>query len=174
MDTLDKWTVCLITVLVLYGALLLSLAEESNPVHNGKTAAIAAQQHIATPELVSKIQLAKNLLSQDNVAKTEQLVDSLLKEYPYEGKLYMLKGDIFLRRQQPVAAMYEYKEAIGLNPDFLDKKTELFQGKKIRVTVNEAMAAIETGIKQFPGDQKLRVDRETVYYMKRKLAGSCG
>ena len=86
----------------------------------------------------------------------------------------MLKGDILMRRQQPIAAMYEYKEAISLNPDFLDKKTKSFQGKKIKVTVDEAMAAIESGLNQNPGNSQLKDDRQAVYFMKRKIAGSCG
>ena len=71
--------------------------------------------------------------------------------FPYEGELYMLKGDILVRRQQPVAAMYAYKEAIGLNPDFLDKKTRQFQGRKIKNTVEEALTAIESGLRAQPG-----------------------
>ena len=73
-----------------------------------------------------------------------------------------------------VITMYEYKEAISLNPDFLDKKTKEFQGKKIKVTVEEAMTAIETRLQNNPGDDQLKDHRQTVYFMKRKLAGSCG
>ena len=36
------------------------------------------------------------------------------------------------------------------------------------------MAAIESGLQLDPNDSKLKDDRETVYFMKRKLAGSCG
>ena len=86
----------------------------------------------------------------------------------------LILGQWLVRRQQPVAAMYEYKEAIQLNPDFLDKKTKQFQGKKIKVTVEEAMAAIESGLRKDPDDSKLKQDQKTLYFMKRKLAGSCG
>jgi tetratricopeptide (TPR) repeat protein len=75
----------------------------------------------------------------------------------------MLKGDILMRRQQPINAMYAYKEAVELNPDFLDKKTELFQGKKIKVTVEEALAAIESGLNENPDDILLKDHLQTVY-----------
>lgn len=174
MDKLDKLTIASVTVMLLYAAvLLISAGDQPQKEHEEKSRQVA-HQYIINPELDSKIALASNLLAQDNIDKTESLVNSLLDEYPYEGKLYMLKGDILMRRQQPVAAMYEYKEAIELNPDFLDKKTELFQGKKIKVTVEEAMTVIQSGLQQQPDSTKLKNDRETVYFMKRKLAGSCG
>jgi len=174
MDKLDKLTIASVIVLILYASVLLVLAHDPALEKENLQREIAASQHVATPELVSKIQLAKSLMTQDNLEKTETLLESLISEFPYEGELYMLRGDILMRRQEPIAAMYEYKEAISLNPDFLDKKTALFQGKKIKVTVEEAMAAIESGLQQNPNDSQLIDDRQAVYFMKRKLAGSCG
>lgn len=174
MDKLDRWTTLAITVILLYSTFLLFMAEGQSEAGNNDNRSQAVHQYIINPELDNKIQVARNMLIQDNLEKTELLVNSLINEFPYEGKLYMLKGDLQMRRQQPIAAMHEYKEAVSLNPDFLDKKTELFQGKKIKVTIEEAMAAIESGLQQNPKDIRLKDDRETVYYMKRKLAGSCG
>lgn len=174
MDKLDKLTYLSITVLTLYGAYLLFTAPVMPRALEDDKRRMVAQQYVVNPELDNKIKLAKNLMAQDNLEKTESLVNSLIGEFPYKGELFMLKGDILMRRQQPVAAMYEYKEAINLNPDFLDKKTRIFQGKKIKITVAEAMAAIESDLQQHPGNTQLKNDRETVYYMKRKLAGSCG
>ena len=161
-------------VLIVYATVLLALEYDPDQTESSKKIEIAARHHVVTPELQNKIALARDLLVQDNLTKSESLVESLISEFPYEGELYMLKGDILMRHQQPIAAMYEYKEAISLNPDFLDKKTRLFQGKKIKVTVEEAMAAIESGLQQNPGNSQLKDDRQTVYFMKRKLAGSCG
>ncbi len=174
MDKLDKITVISVMVMVLYAAGLLIITHDPSQAEANQQRELAAQKFVPTPELQNKIQLAKNLLTQDNITKSESLVESLLNEYPYDGELYMLKGDILIRRQQPIAAMYEYKEAILLNPDFLDKKTRLFQGKKIKVTVEEAMAAIESGLQKDPDDSQLKDARQTLYFMKRKIAGSCG
>lgn len=174
MDKLDKLTAITISVLLLYGSLLLVRADGSEEPQRPDNAVLRAQQVVLNPMLDKKIELAKTLLIEDNIEKSEELVESLLGEHPYMGSLYMLKGDILMRRQQPIAAMYEYKEAISLNPDFLDKKTELFQGKKIKNTVNEAHAAIESGLEKDPSSERLKDGRQVVYFMKRKLAGSCG
>ena len=174
MDKLDKLTIGIVVGMALYTGTLLALEYDPSQSEITKQVEIAAKQHVVTPELQNKINLAKNLIIQDNLKKSESLVESLITEYPFEGALYMLKGDILMRHQKPIAAMYEYKEAISLNPDFLDKKTNAFQGKKIKVTIEEAMTAIESRLQQTPGDSQLKDDRQTVYFMKRKLAGSCG
>jgi Flp pilus assembly protein TadD len=175
MDTLDKWTISIIAAIAVYaGALIVQASGDASPDLHGRNPAIQAAQVIINPELDKKIELARTILIQGNVEKSETLVNSLLEKYRYDGRLYMLKGDILVRRQQPVAAMYEYKEAVEMNPDFLDKKTELFQGKKIKITVEEAMTRIAADLERQPDDIQLRNDRETAYYMKRKIAGSCG
>ena len=174
MDKFDKWTVFIISVMILYTGLLLVRANGNSYAEQRSPSVLHSNRIIVNPELDRKIEVAKNLLIQNSLEKSETLVNSLLAEHPYEGKLYMLRGDIHLRRQQPVAAMYEYKEAVSLNPDFLDKKTKLFQGKKIKRTVEEAMAAIETGLQKNPDDNRLKDDRQVGYFMKRVIAGSCG
>ncbi|RJX20083.1 MAG: hypothetical protein C4563_06825 [Desulfobulbus sp.] len=174
MDKLDKWTIFFVMAMAAYASVLMAQAGGTPEQRKIGTAERQERQQALTPEVAGRIQLAKNLLIQDNLAKAEPLLETLITEFPYEGELYLLKGDILMRRQQPIAAMYEYKEAILLNPDFLDKKTRQFQGKKIKVSVEEAMTAIDDGLAKKPGDGKLREDRETLYFMKRKLAGSCG
>ena len=86
----------------------------------------------------------------------------------------MLMGDLFMRKQDPVKAMHEYRQAIDLNPDYLDKKTPLFQGKKLKVAVGEALAEIEHRLRQNPGDEALRSEKKIIYYLYRRIAGSCG
>ena len=156
MDKFDKWTVFIISVMIIYITGLLVKSNGSSYAGQAERQAVQSYQIIVNPELDKKIEVAKNLLIEDNLEKSEVLVNTLIEENPYEGKLYMLRGDILMRRQEPVAAMYEYKEAISLNPDFLDKKTQLFQGKKIKRSVEEAMTAIETGLQKNPNNSKLK------------------
>jgi predicted Zn-dependent protease len=174
MDRLDKLTACIVITLSCYAAVLLISANGQSQATATEKRGLEAPQHVLSPELEGRIQAAKNLLTQDSLEQSELLLDTLLSEFPYEGEVHMLKGDILVRRQQPIAAMYAYKEAIGLNPDFLDKKTRQFQGRKIKNTVEEALTVIETGLQQKPDDPQLRSDQKILYFMKRKLAGSCG
>jgi hypothetical protein len=174
MDGLDRWAAFSVTMLVACTATLL-LAEASRPTpEQTEPRPIPGRNFFADPELDDKVLLARRLLAHDNLEQTEMIANSLVEQFPFAGEPYMLRGDILMRRQQPVASMYEYKNAVELNPDFLDRKSDHFQGRKIRATVEEAMAVITAGLRQNPKDNQLRDDRRTLYYMKRKLAGGCG
>ena len=85
----------------------------------------------------------------------------------------MMMGNILMRKQEPIKAMREYKEAIDLNPDYLDKKTPLFQGKKLKIAAGEALAEIEKRIKADPKDEAAKNEKKTIYYLYRKIAGGC-
>ena len=106
--------------------------------------------------------------------KAEALVREVISKYPYEAELHMVLGDIFMRRQEPVKAVLEYKEAVDLNPDYLDRKTPLFQGKKLKLIVKEALSEIEGRTKAGPGNELLKKYRKDIYYLQRRIAGSCG
>lgn len=174
MDELDKKTITAIIALV--GALTLVFILQGNNVQSGNLSAAGAriEKRIYSPDLEKKVKVASGLLASNNLEKAEQLINGLLSEYPYEGQPYMLQGDLHLYRQNILQAMLAYKEAISYNPDFLDKKTPVFQGKKIKNTVKEARVYLEKQLAQNPSDNQLKEYKKTIYYMLRKIAGSCG
>lgn len=175
MDKLDKWTLFAIAVLII-SATGLIVKQENSPhrtiAEQRRTEKTAGSFFNA--DLEKKEKRAHQLLENNNLAQLHIILSQAIKQYPYEGKLYMLRGDMLMRRQRPVAAMLSYRTAVDLNPDFLDKKTALFQGKKIKVATEAAMAAIKAGLAKNPDDAKLKKDRKVFYYMQRKLAGGCG
>ncbi len=149
-------------------------AVEAKPDPNGQPVTTAANNPLMFGELDSKGKLIKNLLEAGSLPQAEILARDLIRKYPYEGEPHMLMGDLFMRRQEPVKAMHEYKEAIDVNPDYLDKKTPLFQGKKLKVAVGEALAEITNRLRLDPGDESLKSEKKVIYYLYRKIAGSCG
>ena len=172
MDKLDKLSVFAIAVLAVSAFFL--VAVYANDAGDQDQFAVRQQARMFNPELDKKVRIAKGLLENNNLLKAEELAAGLIVEYPYDGAPYMVIGDIALRKQDPVAAMESFRNAIDLNPDFLDKKTEVFQGKKIKATVLEAKAIIEKELGTSPANDSLSVKRKTVYYMLRRIAGSCG
>ena len=173
MDRLDKLTIAILVVLASYAAVLMFMekSRSQQAVIENKRSQPAVQY--LNPDLDNKIQLAKKFLDDNNLRKAEMLANNLINEFPYDGQPHMIKGDLFMHRQQPIKAMYEFKTAVELNPDFLDKNTKLFQGKKIKVGIEEAQTAIEAGLQVKPEDTQLKEDLKVFYYMRRKLAGSC-
>ena len=172
MDRLDKLSLLAIIILGVSASFLVVVS--ANDTQSQDRYVVRQQVRVFNPELDKKVKVAKTLLENNNLLKAQELATGLISEYPYDGAPHMVIGDILLRKQDPVAAMDSYRNGIDMNPDYLDKKTEVFQGKKIKATVLEAKAIIEKDLQANPGNGDLKQKRKTVYYMLRRIAGSCG
>ncbi len=175
MDRLDKLSIAVIVILLAGAAVLVIVhRDEKKPGLAQQRKAVTADDPAAAAELDRSAKLIRNLIEGGGLEQADRLARELTGKYPYHGEARMLLGDLLMRKQQPVAAMHEYKQAIELNPDYLDRKTPLFQGKKMKVAVGEALAEIEARLKQSPGDASLKSEKKVIYYLYRKIAGSCG
>lgn len=174
MDRLDKVSIVFLALIctVIAGLVIFQSAEEpaSRLARNRQ---IAARVH-ASPEFDQKSKVAAALMTAGSYDKARELVQGLVEQFPFEGRAFMLLGDLYMRQGLPIKAMYEYRNAIDLNPDFLDKRTEVFQGKKIKVAVEEARVAIDQGMAEKSTTENWDEYRRTLYYMQRRIKGSCG
>lgn len=174
MDRLDRISIWAIVVLIISSFALMSRhMGEARPERHIQQRRAAADYAAPNTAIEGRVKQIRNMIAADSLNKAETMIKELMQQYPYEGELRMLMGDIFMRRQEPVKAMFEFKEAIDLNPDYLDRKTPLFQGKKLKIAVGEALAEIDTKMKLAPGDETLKGSRKIIYYLQRKIAGSC-
>jgi tetratricopeptide (TPR) repeat protein len=175
MDRLDRITI--LALVVLLAGMMIVIGQhprEPKPDPGLQERIAAGATPAARAELGARVKVARNLIEGGGIAKAEALAQELKQQFPYQGEAYMLMGDVLMRKQQPVPAMYEYKSAIELNPDYLDKKTPQFQGKKLKVAVGEALAEIDRRLAQRPEDMSLQQEKKVIYYLYRKIAGSCG
>lgn len=173
MDNLDKYSAISIVMLVLLSSALIFYQVSTSEADNS-TKLTEPQNAPPSPELKKKVRTASVLMENNNLEKAGALIEELVEQFPYDGSPYMVLGDLRLRQQAPIEAMFAYREAVDINPDYLDKKAPDFQGKKIKNTVNEARHLIEVELSKNPAAKDLRSYRKTVYYMLRKIAGSCG
>jgi len=174
MDWLDRISLWAIVLLVIGSSALISgHLGEARPERSQLQRSDAAPGGMPKAEMGERVRLIRNLMESDNPGKAEAMGRELLQGYPYEGEAHMVMGDVFMRKQEPVKAVLEYKEAIDLNPDYIDKKTALFQGKKLKVAVAEALAELEKRLKFNPSDESAKQDKKVIHYLQRKLAGSC-
>ncbi|MDA8169039.1 MAG: hypothetical protein M0Z59_04980 [Nitrospiraceae bacterium] len=172
MDWIDRASIWAITVLIIGSVALIS--NHTGAARPGRSQQKARAGYApASGEMDSQAKLVKDLIDSDNLDKAGSLAQEMMRKYPYNGEPHMLMGDVLMRKQDAVKAVMEYKKAVDLDPDYLDKNTPDFEGKKLQVAVNEALADIDKKIKQNPSDESLKSDRKAVYYLQRKIAGSC-
>lgn len=175
LDRLDRVALAVLALLLVSALGLIIFQPGQVGQVSGRARGVRQSVVVINPELDKKLAAATNLINGGDPSKAGQMLDALIAEFPYEGGPHMLKGDLFLRQQQPVEALLEYRLGVDLNPDYLDKKMkEVFQGKKVKRTLEEARLVIEGGLARTPGDASLREQRKVLYYMLRKVAGSCG
>ena len=174
MDNLDKISVVLLIVLA--SSLVVLGMDYQDEAASGIQHVSGMRGNVdGVSEIpAGTIKKLRDLLATDNVQKADPLGKDLLNKHPYEGEPYMLMGDIMMRKQELVAAINAYKEAVDLNPDYVDKKTPLFQGRKIKVAIDETKDMIHAALSENPVDKKIKKSKKTMYYLLRKLAGSCG
>lgn len=176
LDGLDKGSLLAVVLLVcaLVVVLLLPASEElSSSPRNRRS---GSQVVTVSAEALNRIAVARKLVTNNTLDQAEEILAGLMKEMPYEGAPYMLMGDILVRRDQPIQAMLQYRKGVDLNPDFLDKKmTDVFQGKKIKLLLNEVKIAIDAEVESGTVDREtISMHKDVLYYMLRKIAGSCG
>ena len=175
MDRFDKVSIAVLMALGIASAVvIMGHRGAARPDRNMVQRMAAQEDPAARTELEGAGNLMRNLLEAGNFVQAETLIGELIRKHPYRGEPRMFMGDLLMRKQDPVRAMHEYKQAIDLNPDYLDKKTPLFQGKKLKVAVGEALIEIENRIKKGPGDEALKREKKELYYFYRRIAGSCG
>lgn len=174
MDRLDRISLLAIIVLIITSVVLIgSHMGEAGPDRTVRERQALAARPVVNSEIAGELHVIKNLVEAGTLDKAEALTIGLIQKHPFEGGPRMMMGDIFMRRQEPLKAMPEYRHAIDLNPDYLDKKTALFQGKKLKVAVSEALTGIEKALRQKPDDASINSSRKDAYYLQRKIAGSC-
>ncbi len=175
LDRLDRLAFLAVAVMVVAASILIVSYSGSDNRTAGVTGVSRQAVIIVSPEFDKKLKVAKTLLNGGNPTKARELIESLIKDYPYDGRPYMLLGDLYVHDQQPILAMLEYRKGVDLNPDFLDKKAKkLFRGKQIKNILDEARQVILAGLEESPGDPQLKQQLEILYYMLRRVAGSCG
>ena len=171
-DGLDRWSgAAMLALATLLTLLIFALDTTPPPGSQRHLPTVAAQS--ASPEYAAQLKVAGQLLAAGNLEKLKSLVDEMVGKYPYQAAPFMLLADYHIRRQQPIAAMHAYRQALDLNMEYLEKKTPLYQGKKIKATVREAEAAINAALTAGAADAALLESRKEMYLMLRKLAGGC-
>lgn len=172
-DGLDRWAAAAIVVLGVVLMYLITVLDTAATVHR-QGSLIGPVAPPVPPEYSARSKTAAQLLAAGNMDKLKPLLDEMIAGYPYQSEPFMLLADYHIRRQEPVAAMHAFRQALDLNLDYLEKKTPLYQGKKIKSTVREAEEQINLALANNPGDPAMREGRQEVYYMLRKLAGGSG
>jgi len=171
---LDRFDILSLTV-----AAALAAAAFAVPALTGTDGAVQARPlpaRIQAPAVQAppdKLAQAGSLLEAGAVSETVAALEPLAKQYPSDSQVHALLGQAYSKKLDFPAAMREFRTALLLDPDYVDKKSGKFIGKRIKAAEKDGMAEAKAALANNPGDLSARAALKDAYYLERMLAGGC-
>ncbi len=126
-----------------------------------------------SPDIYPRLSSARALLDAGEARESAASLTAIEKEFPAEPETHALLGQAYAKLEDYPGSMREYKAALELSPDYVDKKSEKFIGKRIKAAVKEGLSESKVALARDPGDTKARSELRDAYYIERMLAGGC-
>ena len=131
--------------------------------------AIAALEkaHTQRPDAVQPVvALASLYIQKGNGAKADSLLQSMTSKYPDNSEILVLAGKIKLAQNKPDEALQNYKAAIAKQPKDPGGYNALYDFYVSRKNYDEAMAAVQSGLKELPGNIGFRLTAANLLILK--------
>jgi tetratricopeptide (TPR) repeat protein len=176
MDRLDKLSIAAIAVFTfIIVGMLTSHGMTKTQNHNpGLTASEQQDSYALQMEMDKKIY--ERVLSFKNkglFAEAMAELKDVMEKYPERPRSYVYLAQLYVEQGKLGDAIHHYRQAVEMEPDYVDDRTPLFIGDKIKGLVTEGREkfAREKALK--PKDKKIKMALQDVYYLQSRLAGGC-
>ncbi len=86
--------------------------------------------------------------------------------YEYLANLYLKMGDLS-------KSIHYFRMAVERNPDYVDKKTPIYIGNRLKRLVSEGREKFSREKSLKPNDPVVKQTLKDIYYLQSRLAGGC-
>ena len=131
--------------------------------------AIAALEkaHTQRPDAVQPVvALASLYIQKGNAAKADALLQSMANKYPDNSEILVLAGKIKLAQNKPDEAVKTFKAAIAKQPKDPGGYNALYDFYVSQKNYDAAMAAVQSGLKELPGNIGFRLTSANLLILK--------
>jgi len=172
---LDRFDILIVAAVFVLTAAALTLGAKGEAGQDRPTAAAAARAKAAPPDPAAyqEISRANELISSDQVDEAVNSLKALAASHPEMSEPHALLGQAYARVLDYPSSMREFRIALVMDPEYVDKKSGKFIGKRIKAAVKDGMADAKARISKDPGDKTARATLKDAYYLERMLAGGC-
>lgn len=132
-------------------------------------AAYAAEMAL-NKQIYSEVQAEKEKKQYSTAVNKLQ---DIMKQHPGNPLSYVYLARIHLEQAQLARAVYDYRRAVEMEPDYVDEKAPGFIGDEIKTVVKEGVQKFQREKELKPNDPDVRKALKDVYYLQRRLAGGC-
>ncbi len=103
----------------------------------------------------------------------EPVLQELKGSFPGRHEVWALAARYSESEGRDGDALAAYARVVRLQPDYLDKKSGLFLGKRIEVLTERVMGELDAAKSSRELDNAGKKLLKTAYFLKRRLAGGC-
>ncbi len=176
MDWLDKLSIAAIAGLVLITSGML-VNQEITKRRQNNPGVVAKEEKLSNNlqlEMDKKIyQEVINYKKQGLYAEATAKLKDIMKRYPEKPLSYLYMAELYLEQGKLGDAIHSYRRAVEMEPDYVDEKTSVFIGNKIKDLVKEGREKFGREKALRPKDREIRKILKDVYYLQSRLAGGC-
>lgn len=177
MDRTHKLTIALVAALSIVVTIMLVqndiLRQKQKKLEGNRREAFLKQYEVKIAENAKIYKDVVGLIEKGNHSEALAQLDVISEKHPDNPQTLIYRAQIQVGLGKLAEPIQSYREAIGIEPGYIDKKTPLFIGKEILKLVDEAKVKLNREIKLKPNDRTLRIALENSYYLLRRLKGGC-
>jgi tetratricopeptide (TPR) repeat protein len=175
LDWTDKLSIgAIIGLTVITAAMMgnheLAKKREENPGLLMKDGAAYAAQ-IETDKKIYADVASYNKQGRHTEAMSE--LKNVMEKYPNKSLSYVYLARLYLDEGRLADSIHNYRRAVEMEPDYVDKKAPLFIGAEVRKVVREGVEKLQREQALRPKDKEVGEAIKDVYYLQRRLAGGC-
>ncbi|WP_417914469.1 hypothetical protein [Candidatus Electronema sp. JM] len=171
LDVLTKAALAVLTAVMLFMLVqqrLRAPADESGGVA-GELRRIEqrlAQDKALYQEVAALAEQRQHDAAMDKLKQIQAAQPNNSRSFLWQAQLQYENGDL-------ADALASYRQAIDLEPGYIDRKSPLFVGKDIKKNVLEAKDKLQREVTLKPNDPDIKRALNELLYVQRRLAGGC-
>jgi tetratricopeptide (TPR) repeat protein len=176
MDWLDKLSIAAIVAITVITVGMLADQEMTIRRHDnpGTEAKNEKSSYALQMETDKKIyQEIASYKEQGLYTEAMAKLEDIRKKYPEKPMSYVYLAQLYLEQGRLADGIHNYRRAVEMEPDYVDERTPLFIGDKIKELVIEGREKFGREKALKPKDKKVMKTLKDIYYLQSRVAGGC-
>ncbi|MBI5190680.1 MAG: hypothetical protein HZA22_08385 [Nitrospirae bacterium] len=171
LDRFDAFNIFAALMLVAAAAILGTSGGDTHAT--GAVSAKVRSEAATPPDASTLYATAKQLIESGQPEEAVKSLAGIAEKFPAEAEAHSLLGQAYARMLDYPASMKEFRLALTIEPDYVDKKSGKFIGKRIKAVVKDGMSEAKVALEKAPEDAAAKAALKDAYYLDRMLAGGC-
>lgn len=176
MDWLDRLSIAAIVVITVITIGMVANREimKRQQVNSGVEAEQEKSSYALQMEMDKKLyQEVISCKEQGLYPEAMAKLKEIMKKYPEKSLSYVYMAQLYLEQGNMGDSIHNYRQAVEMEPDYVDDRTPLFIGDKIKKLVTEGRKKFGREKTLRPKDKEVRKTIDDIYYLQSRLAGGC-